>query len=144
MLAPVIERLTSRVAALQGRVKGAAELSRLLASNAIRETDRGAYVLPMALRGGQARAATGAFVQEVEELIAVVLVTPSEDPRGARALTTIDTQIDAVIAALAGWCPPDMPGPLRLVQGRMINIGAGALVYHLDFATTTQLRINPA
>lgn len=138
-----IERLGERVEALRGRVYGASEFSALMQSRTMNESARGAYVVPMALRGGQARAAAGAFIQDVDELIAVVIVVPATGPRDTRALGTIEDLINAVIAALAGWRPADAPGVLRLVQGRMINVNAGVLVYHLDFAAANQLRIDP-
>lgn len=144
MLDAAIARIGARVSALAGRLHGAADFARLMASNDIRSMQSGAYVLSMSLRGGQARAATGAFIQDVEEGLSVVLVQRSEDPRALRALDTIDAQRDAVIAALLGWVPAGAPGPMRLVQGRMLNVGAGLLVFQIDFAVSTQLRINPS
>lgn len=143
MLAEAIARISDRVPALAGRLFGAAEFARLMATNDIRGMQGGAYVLPATLRGGAARAVSGAFVQDVEEGLSIVLVERSDDARGTRALTAIDALRDAVIAALAGWVPPGSPGPMRLVQGRMINVGAGLLVFQIDVAAATQLRIDP-
>jgi len=144
MLAAAITRIEARVSSLAGRIYGAADFARLMATNDIRSIQGGAYVLSMSLRGGQARAATGAFVQDVEEGLSIVLVQRSEDPRAIQALATIEAQRDAVIAGLLGWAPHGEPGPMRLSQGRMINVGAGLLVFQIDFAVATQLRINPS
>ena len=143
MLAAAIARLEARVPALVGRLKGAAEFSALVASNDIGQVQAGAYVIAMSISGGQARAITGAFVQDVEEGLTVVLTQRSEDPRGGTARDWLVTQRDAVIAALAGWVPDGSPGPMRLRRGQMLNVQRGLLVYQLDFAVLTQLRIDP-
>ncbi|WP_370269239.1 hypothetical protein [Nioella sp.] len=143
MLSAAIERIEARVPALAARVRGAAEFSALLASNRIGEVRAGAYVLTLSLAGGPARAAAGAFVQDVEEGLTVVLTMRAEDPLGGAGKDWIATQRDAVIAALAGWVPAGSPGPMRLKRGQMLNVARGLLVYQLDFAAASQLRIDP-
>ncbi|MEZ5752856.1 MAG: hypothetical protein R3D60_13130 [Paracoccaceae bacterium] len=143
MLGLVIDRIAARVPALNGRIEGAAEFSALVASNDLGRVRQGAYVLAMSLRGGQARAATGAFIQDIEEGVSVVLTQRAENPLDATGRVWIETQRDAVIAAIAGWVPNGSPAPMRLVQGRMLNVARGVLVYQLDFSLATQLRINP-
>ena len=143
MLAAALARIEARVPALAGRVRGAAEFSALVASNDIGAVRAGAYVLAMSLTGGAARAATGAFVQDVEEGLTVLLTQRAEEPTGGTGRDWIVTQRDALIAALAGWVPAGSPGAMRLRRGQMLNVARGLLVYQLDFAVPTQLRIDP-
>jgi len=143
MLEAVLSRIETRVPDLAGRLRGAAEFSALVASNDIGQVRRAAYVIAMALTGGAARASTGAFVQDVEEGLSIVLTQRAEDPRGGSGRDWITTQRDAVIAALAGWVPTGSPGPMRLRRGQMLNVARGLLVYQLDFSVPTQLRIDP-
>jgi len=143
MLAAALARIEARVPALAGRVRGAAEFSALVASNDISAVRAGAYVLAMSLTGGAARAATGAFVQDVEEGLTVLLTQRAEEPTGGTGRDWIVTQRDALIAALAGWVPAGSPGAMRLRRGQMLNVARGLLVYQLDFAVPTQLRIDP-
>lgn len=143
MLGEVIARIEARVPALTGRVQGAAELAALLRSNTLRDARGGAYVVPLSLRGGAARAATAAFVQDFDEVVAVVLVVPSGAPTGTRALGSVDVLSEAVLEALAGWKPDGAIGPLRLARAGMLNVGAGVLVYQIDFNVARQLRIAP-
>jgi hypothetical protein len=143
MLEAAATRIATRVPALAGRVRDAADFAALMRSNSLRDASFAAYVLPQGLRGGPVTAATGAFVQAVDAALAVVLVAPSADPRGARAFPGLAAARDAVIDALAGWRPPEASGPLRLVRGELITVGAGVLVYQIDLAAPTHLRIDP-
>ena len=143
MLAAALQRIEARVPALVGRVRGAAEFSALVASNDIKQVRSGAYVLAMSLTGGAARAVTGAFVQDVEEGLTVILTQRAEDPTGGAGRDWILSQRDALIDALAGWVPAGSPGAMRLRRGQMLNVARGLLVYQLDFAVPTQLRIDP-
>lgn len=143
MVPAMVERLTERVETLRGRIWEGADFARLLASNSFRTASGGAYVMPLALRASAPLDAAGGFVQPMDEVLSVVLVRPSEDPQGGREMARMSGLISEVIGALAGWRPSQAIAPIRLVQGRMINIGAGVLVYQLEFAVARQLRINP-
>lgn len=143
MLSAAIQRIEARVPDLAGKVRGAAEFSALVASNDIGQVRNGVYVLAMSLAGGPARAATGAFLQDFEEGLSVILTQRAEDPLGGTGKDWIITQRDAVIAALAGWVPTGSPGPMRLRRGQMLNVARGLLVYQLDLAVANQLRIDP-
>lgn len=144
MIAEITRRLKERAPSLNGRIREGAEFARLLASNSFRDASGGAYVMPLSLRGLSPLDAAGAFVQPLEEVIGIVLVRPSEDPLAVRAGGEISQMIGDVTQAIAGWRPEGAIGPLRLVQGRMINIGAGVLVYQLEFAAQRQLRMPAA
>lgn len=143
MEAATIERIEARVPDLAGLTKGAAEFSALVNSHDIGRLRRGAYVIALSLVGGAARASTGAFVQDIDEGLSVVLTQRAEDPTGGAGRSWIVTQRDAVIAAIAGWVPDGSPGPMRLRRGQMLNVAQGVLVYQLDFAAASQLRIDP-
>lgn len=143
MEAATIQRIEERVTALAGLTKGAADFSALVKSRDPNRVRRGAYVIALALTGGAARAVTGAFVQDIEENLSVVLTQRAEDPTGGAGRDWIVTQRDAVIAAIVGWVPEGSPGPLRLRRGQLINVADGVLVYQLDFSAASQLRIDP-
>ncbi len=143
MLDELIARISSRVPDLAGRTSAAADLAALMAANALPPAPVAAFVLPLALQGGHPAAATGLFVQEVEEVVAVLLVFRTAGSTGERALPRLREVIAGVAAALAGWAPDEVPGVFRLVRGGMVRMSEGALVYQLDFAITDQLRITP-
>jgi hypothetical protein len=63
------------------------------------------------------------------------------DARARRALPTIDTVKDQVIAAVAGWAPVDVAGVFSVTKGRLVSVTKGLVIYQLDFAVTDQLRI---
>lgn len=141
MISAIVTRLEASIPALQGRIRQAAEFQALMESNSLKGANSGLYVLPTGLRGGQAEAVTGAFVQSIEEMVAVVVFLPSHDKAGAAKLGLIQDLTRQVITAIAGWEPENTIGPFRLLRGAMLNVGAGALVYQIDFALTDQLRI---
>lgn len=136
-------RLEARVPDLQRRLWRAGDFSALLNSNEIGKVRRGAYVLATALRGGDARAATGAFVQDVTHGFSVILTDRAAGALDARAADWIDDTNRAVCAALLGWVPPDEPGPVQLASGQLLNVARGVLVYELKFTIQSQLRITP-
>lgn len=140
MIAQVMTRIGARVPSLTGRVREGGDFVRMMAANSFRQAQGGAYVLPASLRAGPPVDAAGAFIQPLDEVVSVILVRPAEDPAAARAMGEIRTLIDQIIAALAGWRPDGAIGPLRVLQGAIINIGAGVLVYRLDFSITSQIR----
>lgn len=144
MQADILARIEARVPALAGRMRGAAEFTALVASNDIGQVQAGGYVIAMSLTGGATRAATSAFVQDVEEGITVILTQRSDDPLGRGVRDWIVTQRDAVIGALAGWTPAGSPGPVRLRRAQMLPNPRGVLVCQIDLSVPTQLRINPA
>lgn len=139
---PVIERLKLRVAALGGRVEGAAELAALVQEDILPDVTPAGYVLPLGLQGGVSDAATGLFRQSFSETIAVVLMERGAgDATGALALKPIDALIDATVLAIAGWAPNDEVGVFELRRGALLSLKAGAVMYQLDFAISDQLRI---
>lgn len=141
MLQDVIDRLDEKVTALSGRIRAAEDYAALLQMKGITSAQGGAYVMPSGIRGGRVEAATGVFTQMVDEIIAVVILVPSE--RGLGRQSTIGSLKKSVIEALCGWVPDDAIGPFQLVRGAMINLGDGALAFQTEFSVPDQLRIVP-
>lgn len=137
----VISRIETEVSALQGRVRQAEDFRGILQTAGITSAQGGAYVMPLGMRGGKVHSATGAFVQDFEEVIAVVILVPTGGP--GRQGETIFALIRSVIEALCGWVPSDAIGPFQLGRGAMINLGQGALAYQVEFSIPDQLRIAP-
>lgn len=141
MIGPVINRLTSQVPDFSGRIEGAAEFAALMRQNALPQVTPAAHVLPLGLRGGQGQTGAGAFRQEVEEVVAVLITLRAHSRTGREALPDLDALIRKVIAAIAGWGPEDAIGVFRLARGQLVSMSAGTMLYQLDFALTDQLRI---
>lgn len=146
MLAPsVIARLKERVAHLQGRVEGAADLIQLRSENRLPQSPVAAHVVADGLTGGVPSAGAGAFVQPVDETFAVVLTFRNVQGMG-RGLDLYDAVKWDVIQVLCGWAPSteageETTGVFRLTRGRVIAQEAGTLIYQIDFAIGDQLRI---
>lgn len=141
MITPVIDRLKTQVPEFSGRIEGAGEFAALMRQNALPQVTPAAHVLPLGLRGGQGQAAAGAFRQEVEEVVAVLITLRAHSRTGAEALPDLDALIRKVITAIAGWGPDDAIGVFRLSRGQLVSMSAGTMLYQLDFALTDQLRI---
>lgn len=137
-------RLETRVPDLAGRVQGAADYSKARRSGRSPGSGLSAFLLPLALLGGKAEAATGLFLQDYAESLGVVLVLSSVDRHGTRALDRLDGFLHDVIAAFAGWSPDaDTVGVYELTSGRLIDAEGGALTYEIIFSITDQLRVTP-
>lgn len=133
----VISRITANVPELAGRTRAAEDFRMLLQDAGITSAQGGAYVMPSGLRGGSAQSATGVFTQDLDEIVAVVILVPGR--QGA----TIDRLIGDVLQALCGWVPEGSIGPVVLVRGAMINLGEGVLAFQIEFSVPDQLRISP-
>lgn len=141
LVADVIARLDAQVAALSGRVEGAAQFADLMARKALPQVTPAAHVLPLGLQGGQVQSSAGLFVQGVEEVVAVVLSYRSHERTGSAALVPLDQVIRAVIDVIAGWGPDAAVGTFALRRGAVISMAAGTIVYQLEFSISDQLRI---
>jgi hypothetical protein len=139
----VIARLIAQVPGLSGRVEGAAELAALVRQDSLPQEMPAAFVLPLGVNGRDPDATAGLFLQMFDEIAGVILMVESAaDPTGAQSLATIDSLIDATLAALAGWEPVDAIGVLTLLRGRLVSLSAGTVIYQLDFTLQQQLRIS--
>jgi hypothetical protein len=143
LLQEVIGRLETKVTALAGRIRTAEDYAGLLQMSGMTSATGGAYVMPAGLRGGKVLDATGVFAQDLDRVIAVVIIVPAPNPGFSLQASTIDAQIRDVIDALCGWVPADVIGPFQLVRGAMINLGEGLLAFQIDFSVPDQLRIIP-
>ena len=137
-----VTRIDDQVAALSGRVEGALELAEMVRRNALPNVTPHAYVVPLGFRPlGTGEASAGAFTQDVDEIVGVVLVIHSAgDVTGRKALATVGPLIAATIDAVAGWGPESAIGVFRLQRGALISLNAGFVIYQIDFAIQDQLR----
>jgi hypothetical protein len=148
----VTERLGSAVEGLDGAVDSALSLAEMLARKALPQRAVSAFVIPSGLTGRTAQSSENAFLQDVDETVAIVLVLRSaNDVSGERSLPGLSTLVWSVIFALAGWSPEvepdeaatgiDPTGVLELRRGRTLQLSAGTVFYQLDFALMQQIRI---
>jgi hypothetical protein len=145
---PVISRLKDMVPDLRS-VEGAVELAALMASKPQAGAGIVAHVIATGLRGSAADASAGAFVQEVEEIVAVILtISAPGDRKGAKAGDQLGAIVACVILALAGWAPDstwepegETVGVFRLARAAVQRMEPGLIVYAVEFAITDQLRI---
>lgn len=138
----MITRIKATVPVLDGRAKEAADLAELVRRKALPQAPATAFVLPLGLRQrSEGDAASGAFVQMLDETVGVLLVVRSAgDATGAKALPQIGELIDALITAIAGWGPDAAIGVFRVARGQLLSAEAGAVMYQLDFSIQTQVR----
>jgi hypothetical protein len=132
-------RLSDAVPALR-TVEGAANLAALMASNGLPQQTPAAHVVTLGIQGGDEEAAAGAFVQSVTEVVGVI-VTWRMVVQTDRAVADVETLIDEITQAVAGWEPEGAMAPFRLLRGQLVTMNKGTLVYQLDFAIPNQLRI---
>jgi len=137
----VIARLKSMVPALGGRVAGAADLARLMASQTPPQATPAAHVYPGGLMGGRAEPILGQYRQGVERLVSVLITVRSQDQTGARALDQIEALLDAVVEAVAGWAPTDSRGVFVLRRAVPTGASGAAFSYELTFSISDDLRI---
>jgi hypothetical protein len=145
MLADLVKtRIETEITTLAGRVQHALELSALVAEGALPNAPQSAYIVPAGLRpveGGESVA--GAFTQEVDEVMAIVLVFNSAaDVTGGKAAPRVDELVRLVLEAIAGWSPgTDYLGDFRFLRGQVVSLTKGAVIYQIEFAVPFQLRI---
>jgi hypothetical protein len=132
-------RLSDAVPALR-TVEGAANMAALMASNGLPQQTPAAHVVTLGIQGGDEEAMAGAFIQSVTEVVGVI-VTWRMVVQTDRAVADVETLIDAITQAVAGWEPEGAMAPFRLLRGQLVTMNKGTLVYQLDFAIPNQLRI---
>ena len=138
--AAVTTRLQSLTPELLRKVEGAADFMMLRRAGKLPLVTPCAHVMPGDLRGGARQDAAGAYVQDYEETVAVMLTFRANDPQGSRAMEQLDDIIAGVVASLCGWAPMQGPGAFRLIRGSVASMDAEALIYLLEFAIPMQLR----
>lgn len=138
----VRERIAAMVPALEGRLGNAAGFNRVIERNQVPQITPAAFVLFGGIQGGAARAATGMFVQDFSEVVTVVLMDRvSGDALGDKALRDITPMVGDIIEAVCGWAPDDAVGVFALKLAELAGVTGGALVFHIEFYLTDQLRI---
>lgn len=136
-------RIEDLVPALAGRFDTAARLAALVEAGKAPERTPAAFAMLGALTGGNADIITGFYRQDFQETVAVVLFERvSDDRRGGKAADEITPLVRAVIEAVCGWGPGDgIGGAFTLRMAEFQGFVGGALVFHIEFALTDQLRI---
>ena len=122
-------------------VHGAGAFSALIAAKVAPTTTPVAYVVPVAMRGGSNEDSAGAFVQNTDETLSVIIMLRSNDRVGDKGVEPIIAVRDQVIASIAGWTPSTQTGSFALRGAKMTSVVAGLLVYQVEFSISDQLRI---
>lgn len=141
MLDEVKARLEARMPSLSGRIDGAAEFDRLVASKQAPAAPMSAFLVPTGLQGREADVAAGIYRQAVRESLAVILVFRTHSATGDRALNDMRTHIMDVIAALCGWAPTGQPGCFQLTRAALLTFQRGTAFYQVDLTINDHLRI---
>ena len=141
MVADVIARLKAKVPDLGGRVEGAAALAALMKSGGVPQQALVAHVLTTGIQGGEAIPLTGIYRQATSRLISVVLTINTGHAQGGRAAEAMEPLIDAVIAGLVGWQPPDNFGQFVLRRAQLLSAAGGVFSYEITFAVEQEVRI---
>jgi hypothetical protein len=138
-----LKAMVEGVAGLSGRVEEALELAEMVRRNALPTASPFAYVIPTGISPrGEGEASAGAFVQSIDENLAVLVMMHSAgDVSGKRMESALDTLVRAIINAVAGKAPAGALGVFRLVRGRLISLNQGRATYQIDFAIADQVRI---
>ncbi|MES2987677.1 MAG: hypothetical protein V4808_07210 [Pseudomonadota bacterium] len=139
----IAARLVAAVPMLDKRIGTALQLAQAMKSGTLgAQSELSAYLLPVGMRGGAADAAAGLFRQALDRLLGVVLVVRAiSDPLGARVVDALETTIEAVMRAIAGWAPGSAIGVYRFARGELVSLDGGVATYQLDFILDDQLRI---
>lgn len=135
----VIDRLRETRAV--DRVDDAIALNALLTRAQLPAAGVSAFVVPGQIRGGSAQTGSGYHTQLVDETVTVFLALRDESGAGSRGKDRLTALLDAVIPSVAGWQAPGAVDTFRLVLGRIVSFEKGVILYQIDFATQTLLRI---
>tara|TARA_R110002020_G_scaffold10801_22_gene41108 strand:+ start:28970 stop:29419 length:450 start_codon:yes stop_codon:yes gene_type:complete len=125
-----------------GRTLEAADLAELIRQQALPNNPATAFLVPTGLRPrGEGDAGASAFIQSIDEMVAVVLVVrTAADVTGAKGLPRVNALVWAVIGAVAGGDVEDAIGVFRFAGGQLHSVTAGAIFYQVNFAIQLQLR----
>lgn len=141
MIGAIITRLQAEVPVLEHRVEGAGSLADLMARNALPQHGVSANVIPLGLVGRQAEVSAGAYLQQFEEAVAIILTVRNHNAVGKAAMADLRGTIMAIVTGMIGWAPSDELGVFRLSRGSLVSASKGTIVYQIDFTITDQLRI---
>ena len=142
MLDEIETRLQARVPVLSGRIRKAADFSRLLASRRPPTGGVSAYLIPSSRRGGRSAASAGTFDQEVLTGVTIALFLTSVDAAGAHALDKIEDLLADIERAICGWAPGEEVGVFELATSRFTPGGDGLMSWLIEFRIMDHLRID--
>lgn len=139
-LVSIVDRLKDRAGCLR-KVGLAGDLHAVLEGKLPDPSGVSAFVLIGEERGGQAAISSGAYIQPVQNSIAVVLTFREISNRaGDKLVDEVEGAKSEVKAALVGWMPTGANGALKLVQGAVLSFKPGLFAWGYQFAASTQLR----
>ncbi|MEL6888375.1 MAG: hypothetical protein AAFO86_06665 [Pseudomonadota bacterium] len=141
MIADVITRLEAQIAELAGRVEGAFEFGELVRTGQMPNSGVAAHVLPLGLQPRAADSAAGAYTQEFDESIGVILTLRNASQDAERILGNLRDFVMRIVRAIAGWVPAGASGVFRFLRASLISSTKGTFVYQIDFTIADQLRI---
>ena len=138
----VSDRISAQVPALTGRVEDIAALAALIEAGALPEKDVCAFVFSLGFDDKGGESATGYHTQMIDDAIGVVLAIKARgDAKAQKALPTIGQLKTDIVNAVAGWGPDDAANVFFVRRGRLLSAAKGLVLYQLDFALLSQLRI---
>jgi hypothetical protein len=140
MVPEVIARLQSEVPRLRS-VEPTLSFAAVMASGGLPQNTPAAFVVGTGTRGGSVNASAGAFVQDVDETLAVILIFRTDSKTGGRKIDEVEELRADVRTALCGWAPEGAISVFRLVNDAIVSLAAGTVVVQADFAIADQLRI---
>lgn len=138
----VRQRIEERVPELSGVMGYAAQFAPMVEQGTVPQRDLSGFVLPGGVAGGQLLDAAGMTIQPIAERVLVVLaLRTAADPLGPNAIDQMVPLVRAVIAAVVGWAPDDVPGVFALERAEPAGSIKGVLVHDISFTLQDQLRI---
>jgi hypothetical protein len=140
MVPEVIARLQSEVPQIRS-IEPTLSFAAIMASGGLPQVTPAAYVVGSGTRGGAVNASAGAFVQDIDETVAVVLVFRTNTKTGGKAVDVVEETRQAIRDALCGWAPAGAMSLFRLVTDAVVTLAAGTVVTQAEFALADQLRI---
>jgi len=140
MVPEVIARLQSVVPQLRS-VEPTLSFAAVMASGGLPQVTPAAYVVGTGARGGAVNAAAGAFVQDIDQTVAVVLIFRTNTKTGGKAVDEVEETRLAILEAICGWAPQGAMSVFRLVSDSMQSLVGGTVVTQAEFALADQLRI---
>lgn len=138
----VATRIGGQVPELAGAIEFIADLAAMVSEDALPQRDVAGFVVPLGFddRGGSS--AAGLHTQILADAVGVILCVKARgDVKSKRALPKIDTLVNKVVDAVAGWSPSNTVGAFRVTKGRLVPGAKGIIIYQIDFELLDQLRI---
>ncbi|MEM6849424.1 MAG: hypothetical protein AAF580_15385 [Pseudomonadota bacterium] len=141
MIDQVITRLDSEIPELEKRVDGAFEFAELVRTGQLPQGGIAAHVLPLGMQSRGADSAAGAFTQEFDESVGVILTLRNASRDAERILGDLRGFVMRIVNTIAGWAPTGAMGVFRFLRASLVSSTKGTFVYQIDFSINDQLRI---